>query len=82
MVFIKVKHFYIKIYSKLLGSRKKKYFTEYFVTLAFFKTSFHCIVLGLAHVIKCVNRDSFFWNHFLFIWVGGQRFIMFFMCEI
>jgi hypothetical protein len=43
MVFVKVKHFYIKIYSKLVGSRKKFRFTEYFVTPAFVKTTFHCI---------------------------------------
>jgi hypothetical protein len=44
MVFVKVKHFYIKICTKLVGSRKKCHFTEYFVTPAFVKTTFHCIL--------------------------------------
>jgi hypothetical protein len=42
MIFVKVKHFYIEIYSKLVGSRKKISFTGYFVTPAFVKTTFHC----------------------------------------
>jgi hypothetical protein len=47
MVLVKVKHFYITIYSTLVGSRKKFRFTEYFVTPAFVKTTFHCT---LKHV--------------------------------
>jgi hypothetical protein len=50
MVFVKVKYFYIKICSKLLGSREKFHFAEYFVTPAFVKTTFHRISLrSLKH---------------------------------
>jgi hypothetical protein len=41
-VFIKVEHFYTKICSKLVG-HKKSHFTEYFVTPAIIKITFHCI---------------------------------------
>jgi hypothetical protein len=59
MVFVKVKHFYIKIYSKLVGSRKKFRFSEYFVIPAFVKTTFHCTrEVRLGHHLPESIRDK------------------------
>jgi hypothetical protein len=49
-----VKHFYIKICSELVGSRKKNRFMEYFVTPAFVKTTFHCIESIVRNHVKWV----------------------------
>jgi hypothetical protein len=60
MVFVKVKHFYINIYSKLVGSRKKFRFTEHFVTPAFVKTTFHRINLLVYSV------TGYLWQRIIF----------------
>jgi hypothetical protein len=58
MVFVKVKHFYIKIRSKLVGSRKKICFIEYFVTPAFVKTTFHVDSRYIIYLCAVILRNS------------------------